>query len=176
MCMSLRAMPAHLRPHSRRRPSPSPTPCQVSARHRVIFCLGTIGWASLLRSTGSSRCTAMHSVQWQWWVHHSTCCSRLCAVIPPFHSAVDQAISYLDPVHGLMGVTDFYVSAKFDLPLRQMSWARRFFWRCVPNTTEIFRSCTHCRSFLLHVSATTKGVILLAFCAGNMYRCVRVNI
>ena len=51
------------------------------------------------------------------------------AVIPPFHSAVDRAISYLDPVRGLLGVTDFYVSAKYDLPLRQMSWYRRFFWR-----------------------------------------------
>jgi len=53
------------------------------------------------------------------------------AVIPPFHSAVDRAISYLDPVQGLLGVTDFFVSAKYDLPLRQMIWARRFFWRCV---------------------------------------------
>ena len=56
-------------------------------------------------------------------------------MIPPFHSAVDQAITYLDPVRGLVGVTDFYVSAKFDLPLRQMSWARRFFWRCAGCTT-----------------------------------------
>ncbi len=56
-----------------------------------------------------------------------TCCR---AVIPPFHSAVDQAISYLDAERGLMGVTDFFVSSKFDLPLRQMTWARRFFWRC----------------------------------------------
>ena len=56
-------------------------------------------------------------------------------MIPPFHSAVDQAITYLDPVRGLVGVTDFYVSAKFDLPLRQMSWARRFFWRCAGRTT-----------------------------------------
>ena len=56
----------------------------------------------------------------------------LIAVIPPFHSAVDRAISYLDPVQGLLGVTDFFVSAKYDLPLRQMIWARRFFWRCVP--------------------------------------------
>ena len=52
------------------------------------------------------------------------------AVIPPFHSAVDRAISYLDPVHGLLGVADFYVPSKYDLPLRQMSWLRRFFWRC----------------------------------------------
>ena len=51
-------------------------------------------------------------------------------MIPPFHSAVDRAISYLDPVQGLLGITDFFVSAKYDLPLRQMAWARRFFWRC----------------------------------------------
>ena len=56
-------------------------------------------------------------------------------MIPPFHSAVDQAITYLDPTRGLVGVTDFYVSAKFDLPLRQMSWARRFFWQCAGRTT-----------------------------------------
>ena len=53
------------------------------------------------------------------------------AVIPPFHSAVDRAISYLDPVEGLLGVADFYVSSRYDLPLRQMSWLRRFFWQCV---------------------------------------------
>ena len=53
-------------------------------------------------------------------------------MIPPFHSAVDRAISYLDPVHGLLGVADFYVPSKYDLPLRQMSWLRRFFWRCAP--------------------------------------------
>jgi hypothetical protein len=51
-------------------------------------------------------------------------------VIPPFHSAVDRAISYLDPVNGLMGVADFFVSSKYDLPLRQMHWLTRFFWRC----------------------------------------------
>lgn len=59
------------------------------------------------------------------------------AVIPPFHTAVDQAITYLDPVRGLVGVTDFYVSAKFDLPLRQMSWTRRFFWRCADGSTNL---------------------------------------
>ncbi len=57
---------------------------------------------------------------------HNGC---VASVIPPFHSAVDRAISYLDPVAGLLGVTDFFVSAKYDLPLRQMAWARRFFWR-----------------------------------------------
>ena len=50
-------------------------------------------------------------------------------MIPPFHSAVDRAISYLDPKVGLLGVADFFVPSKYDLPLRQMTWLRRFFWR-----------------------------------------------
>ncbi len=54
------------------------------------------------------------------------------AVIPPFHTAVDRAITYLDHTHGLLGVTDFYVPSRYDLPLRRMSWVRRFFWRCAP--------------------------------------------
>ena len=55
-------------------------------------------------------------------------------MIPPFHSAVDRAISYLDPKVGLLGVADFFVPSKYDLPLRQMTWLRRFFWRCAANT------------------------------------------
>lgn len=51
-------------------------------------------------------------------------------MIPPFHNAVDAACSYLS-TDGFMGVADFYVSAKYDLPMRQMTWLRRFFWRCV---------------------------------------------
>jgi betaine lipid synthase len=51
-------------------------------------------------------------------------------VIPPFHAAVDRATSYLDPAVGLLGVADFYVPSRYDLPLRQMTWLRRFFWRC----------------------------------------------
>ena len=50
-------------------------------------------------------------------------------VIPPFHAAVDRAVSYLDKNEGLLGVADFFVSSKYDLPLRQMPWLRRFFWR-----------------------------------------------
>jgi betaine lipid synthase len=50
------------------------------------------------------------------------------AVIPPFHNAIDNAISMLSP-DGFLGVTDFFVSSKYDLPMRQMSWFRRFFWR-----------------------------------------------
>ena len=52
-------------------------------------------------------------------------------MIPPFHSAVDRAISYLDPKVGLLGVADFFVPSKYDLPLRQMTWLRRFFWRYI---------------------------------------------
>jgi len=50
------------------------------------------------------------------------------AVIPPFHNAVDAACSYLTN-DGYLGVADFYVSSKYDLPMRQMPWLRRFFWR-----------------------------------------------
>lgn len=49
-------------------------------------------------------------------------------MIPPFHTVIDQAVSYLAQ-DGYIGVTDFYVSGKYDLPLRQMNWTRRFFWR-----------------------------------------------
>jgi hypothetical protein len=52
----------------------------------------------------------------------------LLAVIPPFHDAVENAVNQLAP-DGFMGVTDFFVSAKYDTPMRQMHWARRFFWR-----------------------------------------------
>ena len=43
--------------------------------------------------------------------------SRACrpaapAVIPPFHAAVDRAVSYLDRQEGLLGVCDFFSSAK----------------------------------------------------------------
>lgn len=58
-------------------------------------------------------------------------------MIPPFHSAVDKAIAYLDPVDGLLGVADFFVSGKHDLPLRQMNPVRRFFWRCWHSTQRL---------------------------------------
>ena len=51
-------------------------------------------------------------------------------MIPPFHDAVDNAVSWLAP-DGLLGVADFYVSGRYDTPMRQMPWARRFFWRSV---------------------------------------------
>ena len=34
------------------------------------------------------------------------------SMIPPFHAAVDRAVSYLDRDSGLLAITDFYVSAK----------------------------------------------------------------
>lgn len=59
------------------------------------------------------------------------------SMIPPFHAAVDRAISYLDRDEGLLGVCDFFVSSKYDLPLRQMPWMRRFFWRSTFDTDNI---------------------------------------
>jgi hypothetical protein len=59
------------------------------------------------------------------------------SMIPPFHAAVDRAVSYLDQDKGLMGVCDFFTSGRYDLPLRQMSWARRFFWRSIFDTDNI---------------------------------------
>ncbi|MEW5303500.1 MAG: hypothetical protein WDW38_001833 [Sanguina aurantia] len=57
-------------------------------------------------------------------------------MIPPFHNVIDAATSYLD-VDGYMGVTDFYTSSRYDLPMRQMSWSRRFFWRSIFDTDNI---------------------------------------
>ena len=51
-------------------------------------------------------------------------------VIPPFIDAIDNAVSWLAP-DGLLAVSDFFVSARYDVPMRQMTWARRFFWRSV---------------------------------------------
>jgi len=59
------------------------------------------------------------------------------SMIPPFHAAVDRAISYLDEENGLLGVADFYTSSKYDLPMRQMPWSRRFFWRSIFDTDNI---------------------------------------
>ena len=98
-----------------------PFVCQQLSSHifaHLLCAVHTTPCLALTRPTGTLRGT-------------DTCSAWLArAVIPPFHSAVDRAISYLDPVHGLLGVADFYVPSKYDLPLRQMSWLRRFFWRC----------------------------------------------
>ena len=58
------------------------------------------------------------------------------SMIPPFIDAVDNATGWLAP-DGLLGVTDFYVSGKYDLPLRQMPWQRRFFWRATFDVDNI---------------------------------------
>lgn len=58
-------------------------------------------------------------------------------MIPPFYVAIERAISYLHPSEGLMGVADFFVSSKHDLPLRQMTWLRRFFWRATFDSDNI---------------------------------------
>ncbi|KAF6256794.1 hypothetical protein COO60DRAFT_1656840 [Scenedesmus sp. NREL 46B-D3] len=49
---------------------------------------------------------------------------------PSFHDAVDNAVGQLAP-DGLLGVADFFVSGKYDTPMRQMQWGRRFFWRSI---------------------------------------------
>jgi betaine lipid synthase len=59
------------------------------------------------------------------------------SMIPPFVDAVDNAVSWLHPADGLLGVADFYVSGKYDLPMRQMPWARRFFWRATFDVDNI---------------------------------------
>jgi anti-sigma-K factor RskA len=41
---------------------------------------------------------------------------------------VDNAVGQLAQ-DGLLGVADFFVSGKYDTPMRQMHWGRRFFWR-----------------------------------------------
>eukprot|EP00850_Spirogloea_muscicola_P006735 SM000032S12119 [mRNA] locus=s32:681173:683030:+ [translate_table: standard] len=52
------------------------------------------------------------------------------SMIPPFMDAVDKALGYLDPA-GLVGVADFYTSAKFDEAPRQHSFVTRWFWRAI---------------------------------------------
>ena len=48
----------------------------------------------------------------------------------PFNT-IDKMFSYLDPNVGVVGVADFYVSAKFDYPHRQMSYFNRFLWKSI---------------------------------------------
>ena len=70
-------------------------------------------------------------------VAHLVTFSYSLSMIPPFHAAVDRAISYLHADTGLLAITDFYTSAKYDLPMRQMTWTRRFFWRSIFDTDSI---------------------------------------
>merc|ERR1719426_476578 len=48
----------------------------------------------------------------------------------PF-TAIDKMFTYLNPEMGVVGVADFYVSAKFDFPHRQMSYFNRFLWKSI---------------------------------------------
>ncbi|CAG9467464.1 unnamed protein product [Pedinophyceae sp. YPF-701] len=57
-------------------------------------------------------------------------------MIPPFLSAVDNAIDMMAD-DAILGVADFFVSGKYDSPLRRMSWIRRFFWRATFDTDNI---------------------------------------
>lgn len=59
------------------------------------------------------------------------------SMMPEFHAAVDTALTYMEPMQGLLGVTDFFVSGKTDLPLRRMPWALRFFWQAIFDTDHI---------------------------------------
>lgn len=46
-------------------------------------------------------------------------------------AAVDKAVSYLDPLRGILGIADFVTSAKYDTLPRQHTWLYRWFWRAV---------------------------------------------
>lgn len=52
------------------------------------------------------------------------------SMIPPFMDAVDNGISFMDE-DSILGVADFFTSAKFDLPNRQHTYSQRWFWRSV---------------------------------------------
>lgn len=73
------------------------------------------------------------------------------SMIPPFHAAVDRAVSYLHPEAGILGVADFGVSNKFDqLPLRQHSYFMRVFWQSIFDQDGIYVGPER-RNYLDHV-------------------------
>lgn len=43
-------------------------------------------------------------------------------------AAIDNAVQHLAE-DGIVGVSDFFTSAKYDLPNRQHSYIQRWFWR-----------------------------------------------
>ncbi|KAG0563546.1 hypothetical protein KC19_8G040100 [Ceratodon purpureus] len=49
-------------------------------------------------------------------------------MIPDFMAAIDNAVRHLAE-DGIVGVADFFTSAKYDLPNRQHSYIQRWFWR-----------------------------------------------
>jgi hypothetical protein len=79
-------------------------------------------------------CPCTHSTLVTLRISRAPCCCL--AVIPPFHDAVDNAVGQLAQ-DGLLGVADFFVSGKYDTPMRQMHWGRRFFWRCADRVHSI---------------------------------------
>ena len=102
-------------------------------------------------------------------------------MIPPFHAAVDQAVTYLHPTKGLLGCCDFFVSSKFDLPLRQMPWLRRFFWRSPPPTkfrpvpySTLTRSPTHACGGLC-ITAGYRGSSGKSLCSCIAVPCLTAN-
>ena len=104
----------------------------ASAGSALLSCCSCKSWR--LHLTQTRRHATVQTLHRDHLVHLTGCVTtmaHLCppAVIPPFHTAVDQAISYLHPVEGLLGVADFYVSGKYDLPMRQHSYLRRVFWK-----------------------------------------------
>jgi len=50
------------------------------------------------------------------------------AVIPDFMAAIDNVQRHVAE-DGIVGVADFFTSAKYDLPNRQHSYLQRWFWR-----------------------------------------------
>jgi len=57
-------------------------------------------------------------------------------MIPNFYAAVDNAVGFLK-LDGYLGIADFFVSGRYDVPLRQMGWLSRWFWRAVFDTDNI---------------------------------------
>ena len=75
----------------------------------------------------------------------------LVAVIPDFMAAIDNAMAHLRE-DGIVGVADFFTSAKYDLPNRQHSYIQRWFWRSMFDVDGIgmsnsFRFSSHCCIF-----------------------------
>lgn len=52
------------------------------------------------------------------------------SMMPSYMGVAAKAVSYLAQ-DGIVGVADFFTSAKFDLPNRQHTFAQRWFWRAV---------------------------------------------
>jgi hypothetical protein len=60
------------------------------------------------------------------------------AVISDFMSAIDNAVTNLEE-DGIVGVADFFTSAKYDIPNRQHSYIQRWFWRSIFDVDGIGR-------------------------------------